>query len=165
MKLSSLSLSRAEWPHAKDQCCEFFLRYINKRLIHEDIHCLAALSYNELQLPGTSIVTATVRSDVGDIPVGIGFAANYGEDAWMVAVHPLYRNRGIGSSLIRLQLNQLGRLQCKVPADHSACLKMCFHAGLQAVAMEQGSITALIMKGITSADSIQVGELLCQNPS
>lgn len=179
MKISSLSLSSPdEWPHAKQQCSDFFRRYSNERLIHEVRHCLEMLSYDELQKPGTSIVAATVRSDVGRIPVGIGFAANYGEDAFMVAVHPLYRNRRIGSSLIRSLLIQFGRLRCKVAAEYSASLKMCFHAGLQAVALEQGPrgkptfimSTALPSHQFrssltTSADSIQEGELPCQNLS
>lgn len=179
MKISSLSLSSSdEWPHAKRQCSDFFRRYSNEQLIHEDHQCLATLSYDELLKPGTSIVAATVRSDVGHIPVGICFAANFGEDACMVAVHPLYRNRRIGSSLIRSQLISFGRLRCKVVAEYSASLQMCFHAGLQAVALEQGPSgkPTLIMSGAlplnqfrssltTSADSIQEGELPCQNPS
>ena len=177
MEISCLSLSSPEeWPHARQQCDDFFRRYSNKRLTREGYHRLALLSYDEL-LPGTSIMGATVRSDVGRIPVGMCFAADYGEGACMVAVHPLYRNRHIGSSLIRSQLSNSGG-RCKVAADHSASLQMCFHAGLQAIALEQGPTgkPTLVMSGIlplhpfhsssaSRADSVQEGELLCQNPS
>ncbi|MGG3504587.1 GNAT family N-acetyltransferase [Paenibacillus lautus] len=179
MEISCLSLSSPEeWPHARQQCSDFFRRYGNKRLTREGYQCLASLSYEGLLQPGTSIMAATVRSDIGRIPVGICFAADYGEGACMIAVHPLYRNRHIGSSLIRSQLSKFGRLRCKVAADHSASLQMCFHAGLKAVALEQGptSKPTLVMSGVlplhpfqscstSSADSIQEGELLCQNPS
>ncbi|WP_339267276.1 GNAT family N-acetyltransferase [Paenibacillus sp. FSL W8-0187] len=179
MEISCLSLSSPEeWPHARQQCSDFFRRYGNKRLTREGYQCLASLSYEGLQQPGTSIMAATVRSDIGRIPVGICFAADYGEGACMIAVHPLYRNRHIGSSLIRSQLSKFGRLRCKVAADHSASLQMCFHAGLKAIALEQGptSKPTLVMSGVlplhpfqscstSSADSIQEGELLCQNPS
>lgn len=179
MEISCLSLSSPEeWPHARQQCSDFFRRYGNKRLNREGYQCLASLSYEGLLQPGTSIMAATVRSDIGRIPVGICFAADYGEGACMIAVHPLYRNRHIGSSLIRSQLSKFGRLRCKVAADHSASLQMCFHAGLKAIALEQGptSKPTLVMSGVlplhpfqscstSSADSIQEGELLCQNPS
>ncbi|AYB42713.1 N-acetyltransferase [Paenibacillus lautus] len=174
MEISCLSLSSPEeWPHARQQCSEFFRRYSNKRLTREGYQRLASLSYDELQQPGTSIVAATVRSDVGRMPVGICFAADYGESACMIAVHPLYRNRQIGSSLIRSQLSRFGRLRCKVAADHTASLQMCFHAGMQAIALEQGPTgkPTLIMSGSqplrqpSSADSIQEGEPLCRNPS
>ncbi|MGG3307197.1 GNAT family N-acetyltransferase [Paenibacillus lautus] len=179
MEISCLSLSSPEdWPHARQQCSDFFRRYGNKRLTREGYQCLASLSYEGLLQPGTSIMAATVRSDIGRIPVGICFAADYGEGACMIAVHPLYRNRHIGSSLIRSQLSKFGRLRCKVAADHSASLQMCFHAGLKAIALEQGptSKPTLVMSGVlplhpsqscstSSADSIQEGELLCQNPS
>lgn len=179
MEISCLSLSSPdEWPHARQQCSDFFRRYGNKRLTREGCQRLASLSYDELMQHGTSIIAATVRSDVGRIPVGVCFAADYGEGACMIAVHPLYRNRHIGSSLIRSQLSSLGRLRCKVAADHSASLQMCFHAGLQAIALEQGPTgkPTLIMSGTlplnqnqsssdSHADSIQEGELLCQSPS
>lgn len=179
VEISCLSLSNPEeWPHARQQCSDFFRRYSNKRLTREGYQRLALLSYDELLQPGTSIMAATVRSDVGRIPVGMCFAADYGEGACMVAVHPLYRNRHIGSSLIRSQLSKFGRLQCKVAADHSASLQMCFHAGLQAIALEQGPTgkPTLVMSGTlplhpfhsssaSRADSVQEGELLCQNPS
>ena len=179
MEISCLSLSSPdEWPHARQQCSDFLRRYSSKRLTREGYQRLASLSYDELMQPGTSILAATVRSDVGRIPVGICYAADYGEGACMIAVHPLYRNRHIGSSLIRSQLSRLGRLRCKVAADHSASLQMCFHAGLQAIALEQGPTgkPTLIMSGTLplnqyqsssapNADSIQEGDLLCQNPS
>ncbi|MBU5344799.1 N-acetyltransferase [Paenibacillus lautus] len=179
MEISCLSLSSPdEWPYSRQQCSEFFRRYSNKRLTREGYQRLASLSYDDLLQPGTSIVTATVRGDIGRIPVGICFAADYGEGACMIVVHPLYRNRHIGSSLIRSQLSKFGRLRCKVAADHSASLQMCFHAGLQAIALEQGPTgkPTLVMSGTlplhqfqssstSSADSIQEGELLCQNPS
>jgi GNAT superfamily N-acetyltransferase len=179
VEISCLSLSSPdEWQYAREQCSEFFRRYSNKRLTREGYQRLASLSYDELLQPGTSIMAATVRSDIGRIPVGICFAADYGEGACMIAVHPLYRNRHIGSSLIRSQLSRFGRLRCKVAADHFASLQMCFHAGLQAIALEQGPTgkPTLIMSGTlplhefqssstSSADSIQEGELLCQNPS
>ncbi|EGG31384.1 GNAT family N-acetyltransferase [Paenibacillus sp. HGF5] len=174
MEISCLSLAGPEeWPHARQQCSEFFRRYSSKRLTREGYQRLASLSYEELLQPGTSIVAATVRGDIGRIPVGICFAADYGESACMIAVHPLYRNRQIGSSLIRSQLSRFGRLRCKVAADHTASLQMCFHAGMQAIALEQGPTgkPTLIMSGILplhqsfNADSIQEGEPLCRNPS
>ena len=114
---SHVSLSQApdEWQYARQQCSEFFRRYSNKRLTREGYQRLASLSYDELLQPGTSIMAATVRSDIGRIPVGICFAADYGEGACMIAVHPLYRGR------ISALPDPLTIIQIRAAAMQSGC--------------------------------------------
>ncbi|GAB6926658.1 hypothetical protein JCM10914A_06410 [Paenibacillus sp. JCM 10914] len=177
MEISRLTLSDQEqWPYIQRQCVDFFRRYSHRHLAREGYQRLLSLTAAELKEPGNSIITATVRADVGSVPVGICFVAEYGAGACMIAVHPLYRKRQIGSSLIAAQLSAVGRLKCKVAIHHLASLQTCFRAGLQAIALENDPAgkPSLIMSGelplfpspsAPNADTIQEGELLCQNPS
>jgi len=156
VEITQLSLSHPdEWPYVRQQCRDFFRRYGSKRLTLDGVQRLGSLTYEQLKEPGTSIIAATVRGDVGTIPIGMCYAEDYGESACLIAVHPLYRSRGIGSSLIRSQLSRLGRLRCKVAADHIASLKICFQAGLQATEIELGPTgkPTLVLNGVMGAPS------------
>ncbi|MEK3734077.1 MULTISPECIES: N-acetyltransferase [Paenibacillus] len=173
MEIARLHLhDPADWPHLRRECLEFFSRCGGRRLKAGPIGHLASLSYEALHQPGTSIVAATVRGELGSMPVGISYAADYGKEACMTAVHPLYRNRRIGSSLLRLQISELGQLHCTVATGHTAALKMCFLAGMHAEGLEMDAAgrPVLNLKGVdirpaavkgASPDSNQEGELLC----
>ncbi|SMF76508.1 hypothetical protein SAMN05661091_1317 [Paenibacillus uliginis N3/975] len=139
MEITSISpVNPADWPDIREQCYDFMCRFGNRRLTREGCNTLQKMSFDQVQHPGTSLIAATVRGEHGKMPVGICFVTGFGEDACLIAVHPLYRNRHIGTSLILFQLSRLGRLRCKVAADNYSSLKMCFHAGMQAVALEKG---------------------------
>ncbi|MFC7681010.1 N-acetyltransferase [Paenibacillus sp. GCM10028914] len=177
MEITSISArNESDWCDIREQCYEFMCRYGNRRLTREGCSNLQKLSFQQLNQPGTSLISATVRGEEGRIPVGICFVAGFGETACLIAVHPLYRNKGIGTSLILSQQLKLGRLQCKVATDNYSSLKMCFQAGMHAVAIENGPTgkATLIMSGGSSllaralydldSDSTQEGESLCLNP-
>lgn len=150
MELTSISPDNpADWPSIREQCYDFMCRFGSRRLTLERCKTLQKMSFDQLQHPGASLIAATVRGEYGRMPVAICFVAGFGEEACLIAVHPLYRNRHIGTSLILFQLSILGRLRCKVAVDNYSSLKMCFHAGMQAVSLEKGPTgkPALIMIG------------------
>ncbi|WP_235439837.1 N-acetyltransferase [Paenibacillus sp. DMB20] len=139
----------AEWPDIRRQCYEFMRRFGSKRLTVEGCFHLKTLALDRLKQPGTALTAVTVRGEQGRMPIGLSFAAGYGQTACLVAVHPLYRGRRIGTSLLLYQLSRLGRLRCKVAVDNIASLQMCFHAGMRAIALEAGPTgkPTLVMAG------------------
>ncbi|WP_234032660.1 N-acetyltransferase [Paenibacillus faecalis] len=127
MEISSiLPDSSVEWPDIRQQCYDFLCRFGSRRLSSEGCSILQNMHYDQLQLPGTSLIAATVRGELGKIPVGICFTAGFGEDACLIAVHPLYRKRRIGTSLILFQLSKLKHMHCNVAIDHIQLLRCVF---------------------------------------
>lgn len=173
MEITSITpVSEADWLDIRGQCYDFMCRFGSRRLTREGCSKLEKMSFQQLKQPGTSIIAATVRGEQGRMPVGVCFVAGYGETACLIAVHPLYRNRHIGTSLILSQQSRLGRLRFKVASDNYSSLTMCFHAGMHAVALESGPTgkPTLIMSVGTDvndldSDSKQEGETLCLNLS
>jgi len=84
---------------------------------------------------GTAAIAVAV--DAGRL-VGFAFAADAGERACIVAVHPDTRGKGVGSSLIKALHSRWGRLTCSVAADNPASMQMCFRAGMKAVGLTTG---------------------------
>lgn len=175
MEIGSIIPSAAEWPAVRQECYEFMRRFGSKRLTLAGCTLFRRLSYEDLALPGTSLVAATVRGEEGRTPIGISFTAGYGMQACLVAVHPLYRSRRIGTALLRTQLSRLGKLNFRVPGDHYAALKMCFYAGMRAEGLETDLTgkAAFILNGEAvrpagnekhNPDTNQEGELLCLSP-
>lgn len=108
------------------------------RITRNGLRQLAALTPEQLTLPGSSLLCAHVRTEQGTRLAGFCLVLNYGEDACLVVVRPLYRGHRLGTKLLSAQLEQLTRLTCNVAADNMPSLKMCFHAGLTAHSIVTG---------------------------
>lgn len=175
MEIARLNLyDPADWPDVRLECLKFLKQCGGKRLKPDHCRHLASLNSEGLQHPGTSIVAATVRGELGNMPIGISYAADYGREACIIAVHPLYRNRRIGSSLLRAQISELGQLHCSIAADHTVGLKMCYLAGMhpEALELDPAGRPVLYLRGAgqrvcnskgagPAPDSNQEGELPC----
>ncbi|WP_054957032.1 hypothetical protein [Paenibacillus dakarensis] len=177
MDISSISpVTETDWLNIREQCCDFISRF-GSRINQEGLRRLQNMPFHKIKEPSTSLIAATVRGEHGKMPVGICMVTGYGESDWLFAIHPLYRNQDIGPSLIRSQLSRLGYLCFKVPVNHYSSLRMCFDAGMHAVALESrpSSRPVLIMcagspgsaktGNNSKTDSTQEGESSCLNLS
>ncbi|AOK92078.1 GNAT family N-acetyltransferase [Paenibacillus sp. SEL1] len=139
------------------------------RITRNALRQLAVLTPEQLNTPGSSLLCAYVRTEKGLRIAGFSLALNYGKDACIVIVRPLYRGRRLGARLLSAQLKQLRRLTCSVAADNMASLKTCFRAGLVAHEMTTGPTgkPTLIFHGELSQDkqTAEEGGMLCQNLS
>lgn len=173
MQISSIYDSEpGRWASRLAGLLEFLREYGEQRITLRGCRVLAALTPEQLALPGISLLVATVRGQNGRQLAGVSFVSGYGKEACLVAVHPLYRNRHAGTALLTEQLRRLGRLECSVASDNAASLKMCFNSGLAAVGLTTGPTgkpTLLLRAPLTpvshKANLPQEGELLCQSPS
>ncbi|WP_052703015.1 GNAT family N-acetyltransferase [Paenibacillus beijingensis] len=139
-RLTVKLLSGSEWMVLRTQLLGELERWSEGRLTEAGMEMLASARLAELTpVPGEPAPAAAIAAAfVGGRLAGAAFARDAGETACIVAVHPKVRGRGLGSLLLeRLQRNW-GRLQCKVAADNTASLKMCFRAGMTAVALTEG---------------------------
>ncbi|GGF85811.1 hypothetical protein GCM10010912_33880 [Paenibacillus albidus] len=171
MLISSLyDTDAGPWKNRIAGLLSFMREHGDRRLTHRGCKVLAGLTPSQLALPGTSLLVATVRGQQGRQLAGVSFVSDYGKTACLVAVHPLYRNRRTGTSLMSAQLERLGRLECCVAADNIPSLKMCFNAGLAAVSLTigpTGKATLLLRSlpgSVSHPISPQEGESLCQSP-
>lgn len=181
MEITAITpLNESDWLDIREQCYDFISRFGSRRLTHEGLSSLQNMSLQQLQQPGTSLIAATVRGEYGRMPVGICYVTGFGETACLIAIHPLYRDRRIGTSLILSQQSRLGYLCCKVAADNYSSLHICFDAGMYAIALESnpaGKPTLVMISGSADStasagamndldsDSTQEGEILCLNRS
>ncbi|QCT03590.1 hypothetical protein E6C60_2879 [Paenibacillus algicola] len=176
MELISLVPHRkADWPSIRRHCCQFMLRYAGQRTWTKEIRVLEQLKYEELQEPGTSLLGVTVRGEEGLTVVGVLFTARCGEQAVLLAVHPLYRRRRLGTALLQAQQKLHGRITCHVPLLHAAALRLCFQAGMTAIGMTRDAETSrscllfrwpeVPLAPGKEPQSTQVGDWLCLSPS
>lgn len=174
MQITSLdTVTQPEWNKYHEQSIHFIKKHSRKRITTEAFRHFAELTYPELLLPGTSILIATVRGDRGPTLAGVCFVSGYGEQTCLIVVHPFYRGRHLGTSLLSSQLTKLGRLCCNVALDNVQSLQMCFHAGLTADSLHLGptgkpslKLHREIRTDSTSTTSIQEeGEAICHVPS
>lgn len=172
LQLSSIHDTAPEqWKSRLAGLLQFLREYGERRLTYQGCKVLSRLTPLQLSRPGFSLVVATVRGQSGHQLAGISFVADYGKEACLVAVHPLYRSKHIGTKLLAAQLRHLGQLQCSVASDNYSSLKMCFNAGLAAVSLSTGPTgkPTLLLQSLqpagSSAISPQEGELLCLSPS
>lgn len=184
MLISSVFDARPdEWERQLEGMLQFLRRYGERRLTAEGFVRLAALVPGDLALPGTSLLTVSVRGQFGRQLAGVSFVQDYGRGACLVAVHPLYRGRNLGAALLSSQLRRLGRLECKVACDNTASLKACFLAGMTAVGLQKGPKGRPVLRFISTGDAgsarlpqqadsaaptpfqyKQEGDRLCENP-
>lgn len=183
MKISSLyDTELGPWKRQLSSLLQFARLYGEQRIPKESLKTLARLTPDQLSIPGVSLLVASVRGQQGRELSGISFVSGYGKETCLLAVHPLYRNKHTGSALLTEQLARLGRLECRVDAEHTAGLKMCFNAGLAAVAFVNGATEkpTLLLRSpesighssslpmqedvfITDFKTTQEGDLLCRN--
>jgi len=184
MQISSLyDTEHGPWKRQLAGLLQFVREHGERRITLDSCKRLARLTPEQLSQPGLSLLVATVRGQHGRQLSGISFVSDFGKESCLVAVHPLYRNRHTGTELLTAQLKRLGSLTCSVATDNTASLKMCFNAGLVAVALTSGPTgkpTLLLqspqhlgcmMQPVSEAEqsaetnTSQEGELLCRNPS
>jgi len=184
MQISSIyDTEHGPWKRQLANLLQFVREHGERRITLESCRILARLTPEQLSKPGLSLLVATVRGQHGRQISGISFVSDFGKESCLVAVHPLYRNRHTGTELLTAQLKRLGSLTCRVATDNTASLKMCFNAGLVAVALTNGRAgkpTLLLrspqhpgcmMQPVSEAEqsaepiTSQEGELLCRNPS
>ncbi|WP_213650443.1 GNAT family N-acetyltransferase [Paenibacillus sp. J23TS9] len=170
---SLLSFPRKEWSRKHAQVMRFLFEYGRKQTLREDYIKLAQANEYILLQPGTSLLTATVRGETGPVLIGASFIKDYGEEAFLIAVHPLYRRKGIGISLLSEQLALLGKMQCQAGLNQIPFLNLCFRAGLTASSLTKDSSGRALLNLVgdsnntvrLQAASIKEGETLCRFPS
>ena len=135
MSLVVQLLTPDEWARERFPLLRFVRRHGESRCAKADWLRLVALRPEALAAPGTAV--AVVRT-AGGMAAGLAFAAGFGEDACVFAVHPALRGRGIGRGLLARLAAEWGRLGCRVAADNAPGLAACFAAGLVAVGLERG---------------------------
>lgn len=174
MQIISLdTLSKPEWQKQHIQSVHFIKKYSHSRITAAGFRHFAELTYAESLQSGMSFLIATVRSDRGPTLAGVSFISGYGDDACLIVVHPLYRGRHVGTSLMSSQLTKLGRIHCNVALDNVQSLQMCFNAGLTANSLHLGPTgkPSLKLHGEIRNDYIptistqEEGETICHVPS
>ncbi|MDO7906130.1 GNAT family N-acetyltransferase [Paenibacillus sp. JX-17] len=145
--------SAGSWPLRRRQLLAFTRLCGGRRITREELCRLAGLTLEDLEQPGSSLLYACVRTERGTQTAGLCLTLGYGEDTCLVVVRPLYRDAGLGTRLVTAQLQQLGKLSCRVPYDHIPCLKICLHAGLTATRIIQtpGGKASLVFQGTSTA--------------
>ncbi|MDR9857989.1 GNAT family N-acetyltransferase [Paenibacillus sp. VCA1] len=136
MQITSFS-PRGDWNRQHARVLRFLFEHGGKCLMREDYLLFARVTEPELREPGTSLLLATVRGEGGPVLAGVSFVAGYGKEAFLIAVHPLYRRKGIGSALLKAQLERLGQLECRAGLDRIPFIGLCFKAGLTAFSLSQ----------------------------
>lgn len=172
MQISSIYDSNPrQWNARLAGLLDFLREYGEQRITLRGCRVLARLTPEQLAEPGVSLLVATVRGQTGRQLAGVSFVSGFGQEACLVAVHPLYRNRHIGTALLSAQHQRLGRLECSVASDNTPSLKMCFNSGLAAVGLHTGPTgkPTLQLRSLQIVNSStifpQEGDLLCQSPS
>lgn len=133
MLISSIEPERlASWAAFHESLLEFIHSYGQKGISPAEFKKIHRLTPRLLERPGTAIMMATVMAEDGRRTAGVLCSADYGRDLCAAVVHPLYRRRGVGSSLLKAQLEAWRRFECSVAANNVPGLKMCFNAGLSA---------------------------------
>lgn len=145
------------WEYQHGQLLAFIQRYTRRRIPAESYQQLMKLSQSKLLAPGSSLLLAYIRTEDGPLLVGLSCLTDQGRGLSVVVVHPFYRNRRIGSSLLSRQLARLGEMTCLVASDNPAGLQMCLNAGLSVtrIMRSDGNRTFLECCGkwMTEADS------------
>ncbi|OZB96468.1 hypothetical protein [Paenibacillus sp. XY044] len=163
---------REDWLRRHAKVLKFVFEHGGNQAAGAEFILLARLSAEQLAAPGTSLMAATVRCEDGERLAGVSFVSGYGTGGCLVVVHPLYRGRRVGTNLLASQLQQLGTMRCEALLSRLPFVKMCFRAGLHAVAINQGAAgqPALVMEGTcgnpegASINLTQEGDPLCRYP-
>ncbi len=123
---------RVAWEIKHAEMLAFVQHFARKRISESTYRAIRKLSSREMQLPGSSLLLATLQTEDGPRIAGLSCVTDYGRGICLVVVHPLYRGRGLGSALLDRQHAVLGRLTCRVSPSNLSSLQMCFRAGFSA---------------------------------
>ncbi|WP_374725897.1 GNAT family N-acetyltransferase [Paenibacillus sp. P22] len=88
-------------------------------------------------------------------------------EACLVAVAPPLRGRGAGSLLLKRLQERWGHLSCRVAADNTASMKMCFRAGFAATSLQDGptgKATLIFQSGASPAAAAEAAAALAADP-
>jgi GNAT superfamily N-acetyltransferase len=96
-----------DWAKERFPLLRFVRRHLDRRGADAGWQRLLALRPEALAAPGTAMAVARTA---GGMAVGVAFAAEFGEDALVVAVHPALRGRGIGRELLGRLASEWERL-------------------------------------------------------
>ncbi len=128
-------LTPAQWSRHRDRLIRLIKSWGSGRLTGAGLAALEALQPADLeprQLAGSrsapAAAIAVVTTEDGKT-AGAAFAREAGLEACLVAVAPPLRGRGAGSLLLKALQERWGHLSCRVAADNTASMKMCFRAG------------------------------------
>ncbi|MGN7454657.1 GNAT family N-acetyltransferase [Paenibacillus pasadenensis] len=137
--MKAMLLTPKQWTRSREPLLRLMAAWGGGRLSAAGLAALKELRAEELETAGGGAPAAAlaVLLEQGR-PAGIAFARKAGREACLVAVSPPCRGRGAGSRLLRELQRTWGALDCRVAADNAASMKMCFRAGMAAVALEDG---------------------------
>ncbi|WP_270164817.1 GNAT family N-acetyltransferase [Paenibacillus sp. SYP-B4298] len=134
---SSLSIqliTGERWVLLRPRLLAFLARVGDKRITVAALAALRQLEPRQLAAPGYAVAAALEQGRL----VGFAAALQHGQEACLLAVHPQYRGRGIGSLLLQAMLRRCGWLQGEVALDNTSSLAACFRCGMKAVALLRG---------------------------
>jgi GNAT superfamily N-acetyltransferase len=106
-----------DWAKERFPLLRFVRRHGDRRCGESDWRRLVALQPDGLTAPGTAVAVARTA---GGMAAGVAFAAGFGEEACLFAVHPALRTRGIGRALLGRLAAEWGPLSCRIAADNGA---------------------------------------------
>lgn len=133
MEIKAINASnRTDWETQYGDILSFIHEYGAGRIPSETLQALLKLSPRDLNLRGSSLLTAQIRTEDGTRIAGVCCVKDYGNELCLVIVHPLYRKLGLGTRLLSEQIAVLGLLSCRISLRHASSLNMCFRAGLSA---------------------------------
>jgi GNAT superfamily N-acetyltransferase len=118
---------------AKTPIIRFMKRYGDGHITHRALRWLQHLR-PENTAEGTFIAAAVENKKI----IGIIVFGNYGLQESFIAVHPNYRKREVGETLLKSALAKLPKVYTRVACDNIPSLKLCFSCGLTAIQLIQG---------------------------
>lgn len=131
-------LNPEQWMADRKRLLSFAVRFGEKRLTVSAIHTLRMLDPSLLTAYKGNYRAVITVAKIGSRIVGLGFAADAGENGCFVVVNPETRGLGIGAAIVQSMIKRLGRLSCHVAIDNVPSMALCFRLGMAAISMHTG---------------------------
>ncbi|SDT27519.1 Acetyltransferase (GNAT) family protein [Paenibacillaceae bacterium GAS479] len=158
-------LTPKQWTRSREQLIRMMIAWGGGRLSATGLAALQAMRPSELEASESAPEAAVAVLLQDGRPAGAAFARKAGREACLVAVSPPARGRGAGSGLL-LKLQLLwGSLACRVAADNTASLNMCFRAGMTAIGLVDGPTGKPTLLFQSSNSASPVGQEAEQAPT